>query len=150
MKITPHFVLSELVFSQTAMRRSIPNNPNVTQLANLKTLCTNVLEPVRRLLGKPIFITSGFRSEALNGAIGGSKTSAHKEGFAADIICPDFGTPFEIAEVIAVSSIEYDQLIFEGGDNGGWVHIAYALSPRNEVLTAVFEDGGVVYRAGLV
>ena len=146
MKITKHFTLDELVFSQTAKRKGIPNNPDTTQLANMKALCQHTLEPVRQLLGKPIFITSGFRSQALNGAVGGSKTSAHMDGLAADIICPDFGTPAEIAEVIGASSIEYDQLIYEGS----WVHISWASSPRNEILTAIFEDGKAVYHVGLV
>ena len=147
MNLTDHFTLSEMTFSQTALRKGIPNNPDVQHVTNLKSLCERVLEPIRTLIGKPIFITSGYRSEALNAAVGGSKKSQHTKGLAADIICPSFGSARNLAEIIAISSnIEFDQLIEEGG----WVHISTSDSPRNHVMTAVFEDGKVTYRAGLV
>jgi hypothetical protein len=136
-----------MVFSQTALRKGIPNKPDVQHVSNLKALCERVLEPIRTLIGKPIFVTSGYRSEALNAAVGGSKSSQHMEGLAADIICPSFGSARNLAEIIAVSSnIEFDQLIYEGD----WVHISTSDQPRNHVLTAVFEDGTVDYRAGII
>ena len=147
MNLTDHFTLEEMVFSQTALRKGIPNHPDVQHVSNLKALCERVLEPIRTLIGKPIFVTSGYRSEALNAAVGGSKSSQHMEGLAADIICPSFGSARNLAEIIAVSSnIEFDQLIYEGD----WVHISTADQPRNHVLTAIFEDGKVDYRAGIV
>ena len=87
-----------------------------------------------------------YKRQALNGAIGGSRTSAHQDGLAADFISPLFGTPREIAEVIAASWVEYDQLIWEGE----WIHVSLSDNPRNEVMTAQFTDEGVTYRAGLV
>jgi len=146
MKLTPHFSLSEFTLSQTAIRRGINNEPTVEALSNLKALCIHVLEPVRSLLGHPLFITSGYRSPALNGAIGGSKHSAHCDGRAADFVCPMFGSPRQIAELILAKEIEYDQMIYEGK----WIHIAIADRPRRETLTALFEPEGVVYRVGIV
>ena len=146
MKLSPHFSLSEFTLSQTAIRKGINNDPTSEVLGNLKVLCTRVLEPVRALLGHPMFITSGYRCPALNGAIGGSPNSAHIKGLAADFVCPMFGKPRDIAELIMAKDIEYDQMIYEGG----WVHISTANEPRRETLTALFEPDGVVYRVGIV
>jgi hypothetical protein len=145
MRLSEHFRLSEFTLSQTALRKGIPNRPDTEALANMKTLCQKTLEPVRKLLGHPIYITSGYRSPALNGAIGGSKKSQHIEGKAADFICPNFGTPREIAEIISVTNIDFDQMIWEGD----WVHISYDAGPRSQILTAQFTDEGVVYHPGL-
>ena len=147
MRLSDHFTLDELIFSQTAVRKSLDNTPTAGQISNLKALCMNILEPVRvRVDRKPIYITSGFRGYALNKAIGGSGKSAHMEGFAADFVVPKFGTPKEVADIIACSDIEFDQLIYEGK----WVHISYNPDPRREMLTARFGPDKTTYLAGIV
>lgn len=132
MKLSPHFSLDEFTTSQEAVRRGIRNEPGEDGLKNLRKLA-DTLEQVRALLGHPIVISSGFRCRELNKAIGGSKTSAHMTGRAADFTCPGFGTPFEVAQAIAASGIVFDQLIHE---YGRWVHIGIADIPRQELLTA--------------
>ena len=91
MKLSKHFTLEELTRSATAQRLGLDNLPSVHELANLMRLAT-VLEDVRHVLGsRPILISSGFRSEAVNKAVGGSPSSAHRLGLAADFTCP--GSP---------------------------------------------------------
>src|SRR5262245_17958898 len=105
-----------------------------------------MLEKVRGLLKKPIHISSGYRSPELNARIGGSAKSAHMEGRAADFICPQFGTPYQVAKRIAAQRLGFDQMIHE---YGRWVHIA--VPPLNEradrELLTIFEPGN--YLPGL-
>ena len=103
------------------------------ELANLMRLAA-VLEDVRHVLGsRPILISSGFRSEAVNKAVGGSTSSAHRLGLAADFTCPDFGSPLMVCRAIASSGIQFDQLIHE---KGSWVHLGLSQSaPRTQMLT---------------
>jgi len=149
MNLTPHFTREELEFSQTAVRKGINNSVPEHLEENLAALAA-VLEQVRSVLnGKPMRITSGYRSPKLNGVIpGSSKTSAHTKALAADFVCPDFGTPLEICRALAASNIVFDQIIEEGT----WVHVAVAASgekPRREILTAHFSHGKVRYSKGL-
>lgn len=150
MKLSPHFALVELLASETAVRKRIDNTPTPEVQNNLAFLA-GCLEVVRELLGnKPILISSGYRSSQLNAAVGGSRTSAHISGLAADFICPGFGTPLEICQVLArrAGQISFDQLIQEGT----WVHIGFAASgkvPRHQVLTASFGASGTNYVSGL-
>lgn len=144
--LTEHFSLDEFINSQTATRYGIDNNPDEWQLFNLERTA-KLLERVRLLLNKPVYISSGFRSEELNMRIGGSVASQHCKGEAADILAPGFGTPKDVAEAIERSDIDYDQLIYEGN----WVHISQKrVGNRNQTLTAVFGRDGVVYREGIV
>jgi hypothetical protein len=130
MKLTPNFTLEELVITQ---HRWVDNNPRGDVVANLQILASR-LEDVRLLLGKPIIITSGYRSEVLNRLIGGSATSKHMIGLAADFICPGFGTPLEVCRKIADSDLDFDQLINENS----WVHFGLSDSPmRKQILTAL-------------
>ena len=102
---------------------------------------TNEVWGVKRaLLKRPIHITSGFRCPELNARIGGSKTSAHLEGRAADFICPAFGTPYVVAKKIAAARLGYDQMIHE---YGRWVHIAVprANERADRELLSIFEAG---------
>src|SRR5437879_12771685 len=101
--------LSQLTASETAIRKGIANDPTPEQIANLVDLAAT-LEQVQRLVG-PIHINSAFRSPRLNSAIGGSPTSAHLDGYAADLVAPGFGTPKEVCEAIQSLGISYDQLI---------------------------------------
>ena len=132
--LTKHFSLRELTRSATALSRGIRNEPDAQQLANLKTLAAT-LEAVRVLLGnKPILISSGFRSDALNRIIGGSSTSDHSNGLAADFVCPKYGHAMHICEAIRDSGIKFDQLIYEQG-NTEWVHLGVGTRMRGQVMS---------------
>lgn len=133
MYLTQNFSITELTVSQTAARRGIDNTPPPVAVNNLRALAS-VLEDVRRLLGHPILISSGYRSPALNQAVGGSINSQHCVGEAADFTCPKFGTPYEVADAIMRSNIHFDQLIYEGT----WCHLSISPVPRHDVLTARF------------
>jgi zinc D-Ala-D-Ala carboxypeptidase len=130
MKLSEHFDLSEFTTSQTAARRGIDNTPNPAVMANLRRTAS-ALEAVRTLLGKPLLISSGYRSPDLNKVIGGAPTSAHVQGFAADFICPGFGDPLAICHAIRKSGLKFDQVIEEGT----WVHISFDPRMRGEVLS---------------
>jgi len=145
MKISEHFTLEELSFSETAARLGLDNTPSSTVITNLGRVAT-VMEKIRTLLGgEPIVVHSGYRSPRVNEAVGGVATSAHCYGLACDFVCPEFGTPYEVALAILKSDIEYDQLILEYG----WVHVGLAQEGvlcRREALTkrsprAAYESG---------
>ena len=145
MNLSPHFSLAELVASQVATRKGIDNTPAPAIVANLTRLAA-LLEQVRALVGAPIAISSGYRSPALNKAVGGAANSAHVLGLAADIGTAKLA-PKALALLIRQSDIAFDQLIYEGT----WVHIALSAgTPRRQVLTAKFAGGGVSYVAGIV
>lgn len=146
MKLSEHFHLDEFTFSQTAIRKAIPNIPSPHIIGNLKEVADG-MEKVRELLGnKPISITSGYRSKKLNEAVGGAKTSAHMLGYACDFICPSYGKPVDLVRKIAASNLEFDQCICEGT----WVHISFAPEMRKKVMTALFDgNGGVRYSEGV-
>jgi hypothetical protein len=144
MNLSEHFTIEELVASQLAARHRIDNRPGPAELANLHRVAS-VLEEVRVLVGGPVLVSSGYRSPAVNAAVGGAKSSAHLQGLAADINVPGF-TPRALAQRIRDSDIQFDQLIYEGT----WVHIGLAAGAlRREVLTATFAPGGVRYSQGL-
>jgi len=145
MKITEHFTLEELSFSEAAARLGLDNTPMQAVITNLG-LVAAVMEGIRTLLGdRPIVVHSAYRSAEVNQAVGGVATSAHCRGLACDFVCPAFGTPAEVALAILRSDIEYDQLILEYG----WVHVGLAqqgLLSRREALTkrspsAAYEPG---------
>lgn len=146
-QLSPHFWLSELTESATATRLGIDNAPDPLVQANLFKLAA-LMEEVRKLLGgKPITVNSGYRSEALNRAVGGSRVSDHLRGEACDFTCPGYGTPLQISAAIAASGIKFGQLIFEGT----WVHISLPNRgiDNGQVLTAKFTAGKAVYTKGL-
>lgn len=144
-RLTKNFNLSEFVVSQTAARKGLKNEPGAADLANIRNFLAPGLQKVRDLLGSPIVITSAYRSPIVNAAIGGSRTSQHMVGLAADFTAPQFGTPLDICRAIVKSGIDFDQLIFEGS----WTHISFNAKPRKSVLTAHFDHGGVRYTPGL-
>lgn len=127
-----YFSIGELSQSDTADKMGIPNHPNTMQKMNMEKLIVNVLDPIRNLYGKPIYVNSGFRSESLNKMIGGAKNSQHMEGKAADITA---GNPTENKKVwdtimflFQEGDIDFDQCINEKPDNDGnpsWIHISY-------------------------
>lgn len=131
MYLTPHFTLAEMTASQIANRAGLDNNPDSKTIANLIELC-QTLEAVRTLIGQPLLITSGYRCEALNQRIGGSASSAHVLGLAADILAVGL-TPRQLAQRIMDSELDFDQLILEFD---GWVHLGLAEQrQRRQVLT---------------
>lgn len=142
-----HFTLEELTRSQTAIRKGIDNTPPPDIEAVLMDTIQG-LERVRRVLGHPVIVSSGYRSPKLNVAVGGSKNSQHCKGEAVDFTCPGFGTPEEIChELVAhADEINFDQLILEFGR---WVHISFAENPRGSVLTATSKNGVTTYAQGL-
>src|SRR5689334_15932185 len=107
------FTLEQLTASTTALKRGIDNVPNDEQVANLTELA-QTLERVRELLGHELYIDSAFKCPKLNTAVGGSVNSAHLEGYAADFVCPEFGSPLDVCKAIQGSGISFDQLIMEG------------------------------------
>ncbi|EON14942.1 D-Ala-D-Ala carboxypeptidase family metallohydrolase [Pandoraea sp. SD6-2] len=148
MNLTEHFTLHEMTESATARKFGIDNQAPASVINNLMRTA-NLLEQVRSLLGSPVIISSGYRSPALNRAIGGAGASAHVEGLAVDFSCPKFGTPYQICQAIERSDIEFQQLIFEGT----WVHISAPRSgaaARRQILTAHFDGKPVRYSVGLV
>lgn len=141
--MSDHFTIAELTFSQTAVRKGIDNTPSPAVAANLDRLMAT-LEQVRALTG-PLRVSSGYRSPALNAAVGGARGSAHVLGLAADITSATL-TPKSLALLIRESDIEFDQLIYEGT----WVHIGLSAGPlRREVLTAHFDGGRATYSKGI-
>lgn len=130
--LSPHFTLAELTVSQEAARRGIDNTPPHEVIERLRRTAQG-LEAVRVRLGcAPVIVTSGYRCQALNAAIGGSVNSQHMRGEAADIIAPRFGCPVEVAAALRDSGVEYDQLILE---YERWVHVSFSERPRHQALT---------------
>ncbi len=145
-RLSKNFVLSEFTTSQTAARLGIDNTPDKRVFANLLQLAKG-LEIVREdvLEGRAVIVSSGYRSLELNTnpAIGGSRTSDHVHGFAADIICPSFGSPKDVFDSIRHSAIIYDQLILEFGR---WVHISFSPRLRQQSLIASLINKKAEYR----
>lgn len=127
MRLSQHFHLDEMTISQTATRLKINNTPSERDIARLRDLCENVLEPVRSLFNKPVVISSGYRSLALNRAIGSKDSSQHTKGEAADFTIPGF-TVTEVFDAIRASKIPFDQLIDEGG---AWIHVSFTKRRKN-------------------
>jgi zinc D-Ala-D-Ala carboxypeptidase len=149
MKLSANFQLSELVKSQVAERKGIANNPSPAHIDNLKSLCLNVLQPIRSHFEEPVIISSGYRSGEVCIAIGSKPTSQHAEGKAADIEIVNVDNK-ELAMWIK-DNLEFDQLILEfykdGEPDSGWVHVSYnGEENRNQFLIATREEDKVVYR----
>lgn len=153
MKLTENFTLAEMIKSETALRHDMDNTPNSVQTANLKTLAEKVLQPVRNHYGKGVKINSGFRHPEVNTKVGGSKTSDHCKGQAADMEIPGVANA-DLAEWVK-NNLEFTQLILEfytpGVPDSGWVHVSYdPANLKKQVMTAMKENGKTVYKPGLV
>ena len=155
MQITEHFSFKELTRSETARRLGLQNVPSAAEMANIQYTAEQ-LEKIRAYVGRGIVVTSCFRSERVNKAVGGSPTSAHRFGLAAD--CDAIGlTSLEFAkEIIKMrdeGKITFDQLILEFPErgDGAWVHVGFRRnSPmRNQIMTATKKNGKTVYLPGL-
>jgi len=149
MKLSENFTLSEMTKSQTAIRKNIDNTPTDEHIENLKYVADNLLQPIRDHFGKPVTVSSGYRSVDLCEAIGSSSRSQHAKGEAAD---------FEIGGIDnkelglwIQDNIEYDQLILEfyndGDPNSGWIHCSMVKDrePRKSTLKAIKNNGQTQY-----
>ena len=153
MQLTNNFSLAEMVKSDTALRHDMDNTPGETEIANLKRLAEKVLQPVRDYFKTGVKVNSGYRHPEVNAKVGGSKTSDHCRGQAADIEIP--GVPnADLAQWIT-ENLDFTHVILEfytqGVPDSGWVQVSY--DPENlkkQALTAVKQNGKTVYLNGLV
>jgi hypothetical protein len=152
-QLTANFSLHELTKSETALRMGFDNTPGEEEIESLRLLCEKVLQPVRDHYDKGVKVNSAYRSPESNAAVGGSKTSDHCKGQAADIEIPGVANA-DLAQWI-MDNLEYTQLILEfytpGIPDSGWVHVSY--NPDNlkkQELTATKVAGKTTYLPGLV
>lgn len=134
-RLSEYFTLEEMILSQTAARRGYDNRPAEPIVRRLAALCREVLDPAREHLG-PLRISSGYRSPALNAAVGGSRSSAHCLGYAADVI-PLQSTKRELAWWLS-KNVAFDQLILEFGtpEEPAWIHVSIDPRLRGQILRA--------------
>ena len=144
MQLTRNFSLEEMTKTSTGLN----NEPPVAVAGNLLALCETLMEPTRALLGEPLIIHSGFRSPAVNRAVGGDRKSAHMEGRAADFH-PLRMKIRDAFDQIIVSPLPYDKVIFEEHGGQFWIHIQIAragVAPRRQAYIAQVTDSGTAYR----
>ena len=147
--ISKHVSYKEGMYSRTAMRLDIDNNPNENQMDNMEIIADEVFEPLRSWVGGPIKINSFYRSPELNKAIGGSTKSQHCQGQAIDL--DDTYGRATNAEMYGFIKkyLDFDQMIWEFGDddNPNWVHVSYVSEKenRNRCLKAYKEKGKTKY-----
>lgn len=130
MNLSEHFTLSEFTRSTTATARGIDNTPSEAVITNLRTLCREVLEPLRRHLDQPVIISSGYRCLPLNKAVGGVRNSQHMTGEAADLRIPSLSEGRDWMEWI-IDNLAFDQCIMEhrknkDGTTTHWIHVSYS------------------------
>jgi len=152
-QLTANFSLHELTKSETALRMGLDNTPGPVETEYLKILAERVLQPIRDHYGKGVKVNSGYRSPESNAAVGGSRTSDHCKGQAADIEIP--GVPNAEFAQWSMDNLDYTQLILgfytPGIPDSGWVHVSY--DPDNlkkQELTAMKVAGKTQYVPGLV
>lgn len=150
-QLSPNFTLAEMTHSNTAVARGIPNNPSAASTASLQVLVDRVLQPLRDRVGRAVRVTSGYRSDAVNRAVGGAAGSQHRVGEAGDIQVPGM-TPFDVAEIIR-QHLPFDQLILTnqvpGDPSQGFVHVSYRAGRlRRDLLT--HQRGVSGYRRGIL
>jgi len=153
MNLSPNFTLSELTKSETALRYDMDNTPTQEVIECLQALAVHVLQPVREHYATGVKVNSGFRHPEVNAKVGGSKTSDHCRGMAADIEIPGVSN-YELAHWIQ-ENLSFTQVILEfytpGIPDSGWVHVSYDPSNlKKQSLTATKQDGKTVYLQGLV
>ena len=127
-----YFTIKELCQSSTATQKGIDNTPNSEIVNNLTQLVDNILDPLRKEYGKPIKVNSGYRCDALNKAVGGSKTSYHRFGLAADITAGSKSENKKLFILAQKLNLPFDQLIDEKGYS--WIHISFSTKPRKQIL----------------
>lgn len=153
MHLSPNFTLEELTKSETALRLGLDNTPTQDIVDNLQTLCTYVLQPIRDYFNTGVKVNSGYRSPAVNAAVGGVSTSDHCYGMAADIEIPGMANA-DLARWIQ-NNLKFKQCILEfytlGIPDSGWVHVSYnPVDLKQECLTATKQDGRTVYLRGIL
>lgn len=138
MKLSANFTLEEMLESQTARRKGINEQftPPEVVVANLRALCKNILQPLAEAVGKPIKISSGYRCQRLNKSVGGSTTSQHMIGEAADIQAISGMTNKQLFDKIKQLNLPFDQLIWEFGNdkNPAWVHVSFGPRNRKQII----------------
>lgn len=127
-----YFTINELCKSTVAQQNRIDNTPSLEIVKNLEQLVTNILDPLREAWGKPIFVTSGYRCKKLNAKVGGSKTSQHVLGQAADIKTDSISNNKKLFQLIQSLKLPYDQLINEY--NYSWIHVSFGPRNRRQIL----------------
>jgi zinc D-Ala-D-Ala carboxypeptidase len=154
MQLTKNFTVAELSRSEAATRKGVDNTPPPEAVENLRALAEKVLQPLRDAMGKPMRVNSAYRGPEANAAVGGSKTSQHMTGEAADIEFDGFDNKL-LAKKIVDMKLPFDQIILEfykpGDPNSGWVHVSHKRGgpQRGQVLRAVSEAGKTKYLPGL-
>jgi zinc D-Ala-D-Ala carboxypeptidase len=149
MQLSENLSLAEVMRSETAKRKGVSNMPTPEHIENFKKLAENIFQPIRKHFGKPIHISSGYRSATLNKAIGGASSSQHCTGEAIDIDMD--GTAITNAEIFNYikNNLSFDQLIWEFGTdkNPDWVHVSYESTgkQRKQILKAVKQGGKTSY-----
>ena len=150
MQLSTNLSLAEVTRSETAKRRGISNMPTPEHIENFKKLAINIFQPIREHFGKPILISSGYRSAELNKAIGGSSSSSqHCSGEAIDIDMD--GTDITNKQIFDYikENLNFDQMIWEFGTdaNPDWVHVSFAAnrSQRKQILVAKKVNGKTTY-----
>lgn len=128
-----HFTIKELTSSSTAKSKGIDNTPTREVVGNLTALVDKVLDPLREAYGKPIKVNSGYRCPNLNKAVGGSATSQHVLGQAADITGGSKAENKKLFDLVRSLKLPFDQLIWENG--GVWVHVSCGPRNRRQVLS---------------
>lgn len=146
MKLTEHFTLEEFLASNTATRKKIDNTPSQTIISHLKELATQIIEPLRLAWGSGIIVSSGYRCEKLNKAVGGSSTSAHLTGWAADLVPSNGdieGFKKFVINWLKTKKIKFDQYINETTKSAQWVHIALYNKSKQQRKQYLRYKGGV-------
>jgi len=146
MKLSENFFLYEFLRSEAATRHDIDMTPPQFVIDNLKSLVVTVLQPLRTQLDRPLVVTSGYRPPKLNKLIGGSKTSAHRTGQAADFHINAM-TPYDTCQAILEMDLVFDQLIHEFAQ---WVHVGISPIARQQEMTAIRQEGKTVYLPGII
>ena len=143
MNLSKHLALHEMTRSETAKRKGVSNEPTPQHIENMKVLAEKIFEPIRRHFNSPIYISSGYRSAALNKVTqGASKTSQHSSGEAMDIDMDNTGSKVTNTEIFnwIKDNLKFDQLIWEFGNetNPDWVHVSYKVdgTQRGQILRA--------------
>jgi zinc D-Ala-D-Ala carboxypeptidase len=150
MNLSKNLTLFEMIRSDMAKRKGVSNEPTPEHIANMKVLAEKIFQPIREHFGVPIYISSGYRSAALNKKIGGAKNSQHLTGEAIDIDMDghSYITNVQIFNYIK-DNLFFDQLIWEFGNNTNpdWVHVSYNTSgnQRGHILRAVKGTFGTKY-----
>lgn len=131
MQLTENFSLEEMTASVVAIMQGIKNEPGLVEKSNLRELCVHILQPLRDAIG-PVSVDSGFRCRALNSEVGGSTTSQHVSGEAADIKTADMDKAFDYI----MNHLPFDQLIWEYGNDHqpAWIHVSFSDRNRRQAL----------------